>query len=116
MWPHQLWLFLRSQAIALATCFQIMTCQNSLFLRHPVSSSRPKYQTILTSLLQDPKNVLQIPLADASSHSSACILGSPLEAGLGMYTDLQCAYIISDSEDLIDSDYEYMYQDVESDS
>ena len=77
-----------------------------MLCRHPVSSARPKYQAILTSLLEDPKKVLHIPQIDASSHSLACILGSPLEAGLKMYPDLQITYVADG--DQRDPDYEYM--------
>lgn len=75
-----------------------------------MSSARPKYQAILTSLLEDPKKVLHIPLADTSSHSQACLLGSPLVAGSKMYSELQTSYIL-DASDKHDPDYEYMDTD-----
>ncbi len=85
--------------------------------RHPASTARPKYQAILTSLLEDPKKVLHIPQCDASSHSLACILGSPLEAGLKMYPDIQSTYMAdSNGLKLRDPDYEYMDNDTDSDS
>ena len=78
--------------------------------RHPSAASRPKYQGILTSLLEDPKKVLHIPQCDASSHSLACLLGSPLAAGLNMYPDLQDTYV-PNANNKEDSDYEYMNND-----
>lgn len=80
-----------------------------------MSTSRPKYQAILTSLLEDPKKVLHIPQGDASSHSLACILGSALEAGFKMYPSLQVTYVPDDSC-MSDPDYEYMKNDSDCDS
>ena len=40
-------------------------------------------------MLDDEATVLSIPVDDASSNEHASILGASLEAGKGMYTDLQ---------------------------
>ena len=80
-----------------------------------MASSRPKYQAILTSLLEEPQKVLRIPQEDAASHSLACMLGSPLEAGVKMYPDLQITYLPNDKAQR-DPDYEYMNNDTDSDN
>lgn len=80
-----------------------------------MSTSRPKYQAILTSLLEDPKKVLHIPQEDASSHSTACLLGTSLEAGVKMYPDLQVTYV-ANADAQRDPDYEYMDNDTDSDT
>lgn len=59
-------------------------------------------------MLQDEARVLKIPVDDASSNELASILGSPIEAGKCMYTDLQQEYTLSDEKFDKDSDYEFI--------
>ena len=47
---------------------------------------------MLLSLLENKSVVLKIPNEDAASHPQAAMLGAPLEAGEGMYTDKQNMY------------------------
>ena len=89
-------------------CLECM-CSDILIIiinRHPVAGARPKYRDILTSLLQEEKRVLDIPIEDASTHPEACLLGAPMEAGKDMYLGLQHCYN-ADASDQYDPDYEY---------
>ena len=47
--------------------FEYYIWSHGTYFYHLISLPRPKYQSILTSLLQDPKKVLQIPLTNTSS-------------------------------------------------
>lgn len=59
---------------------------------HPNPFSRPCFKSILSTLLKDEDSILKIPIKDASTHSSAIILGASLKAGAYMYSDLQQKY------------------------
>ena len=48
----------------------------------------------MLALLQTDKNILVIPEKDLTTHPQAGVLGTSLEAGEGMYTDLQKTYIV----------------------
>lgn len=62
------------------------------FYRNPRPLSRPNFKEILNVLLKDETQTLQIPVKDACTHEAAILLGSGLEAGTYMYTDLQHTY------------------------
>ena len=64
--------------------------------RNPVAASRPGFREIFLSLLDVPENVLSIPPEALDSHHLAGIIGSPLEAGENMYTDLRDKYLGTD--------------------
>ena len=64
-----------------------------LFHRHPDSAERPKFQKILLTLLGDDKALLAVPTEEGATHSLAGVLGSPLEAGHGMYLNKQNCYL-----------------------
>ena len=62
------------------------------FYRNPRPLSRPNFKEILNVLLKYETQTLQIPVKDACTHEAAILLGSKLEAGTYMYTDLQHTY------------------------
>ena len=64
--------------------------------RHPEAQVRPIFKDILLELLDEEKNVLEIPKKDAATHKLAGLVGGPLEAGEKMYTDLQWKYFTPD--------------------
>ena len=58
--------------------------------RHPETSSRPTFSTLLQSLSH---LSLEWSREDTSSHpQSATVLGAPLEAGQNLFQDLQNLY------------------------
>lgn len=78
--------------------YSILRCLLSCFLhRNPRPLSRPNFKEILNVLLKDETQTLQIPVKDACTHEAAILLGSELEAGNYMYTDLQHTYATSAS-------------------
>ena len=60
--------------------------------RNPASDQRPKFRELLLSLLNDKDDVLAIPQKALDTHPLAGVLGSPLEAGEGMYLDLKLMF------------------------
>ena len=64
--------------------------------RNPVAAGRPSFREIFLSLLDTAENVLSIPPEALDSHSLAGVIGSPLEVGENMYTDLRDKYLITD--------------------
>ena len=62
--------------------------------RNPVAAHRPGFREVLLSLLGSPEEVLSIPPESLDTHPLAGVLGSPLEAGENMYSDLQNQYCI----------------------
>ena len=68
-----------------------MLCNNFCF-RNPEPRERPDFNDIMLLLLQPDKSILVIPEKDLGTHPQAGVLGAPLEAGEGMYTDLQKSY------------------------
>ena len=60
--------------------------------RHPSARHRPDFRNILLQLLGDESHLLHIPVRDASTSQQASQLGSILQAGRYMYSDLQRAY------------------------
>ena len=69
--------------------------------RNPVPSGRPAFRQLALSLSGTKDKLLFIPSEALSTHKLAGVLGSPIEAGRGMYADLQNQYL-SDSN----GDYE----------
>eukprot|EP00731_Ephydatia_muelleri_P018659 Em0011g699a len=59
---------------------------------NPEPTSRPSFRDILASLTQDHTQIMTIPREDARSHPKATTLGGHLQAGRGMYGDLQSSY------------------------
>ena len=57
--------------------------------------NRPEFREVLLSLLGNPEEMTSIPLEALDSHPLAGVLGSPLEAGENMYSDLQSQYYTS---------------------
>ena len=62
--------------------------------RNPDVPFRPKFVDISLELISDRKEVLGIPQEALESHKQAGFLGADLEAGEGMYQDLQNRYVI----------------------
>ena len=62
-----------------------------ILYRSPDAMQRPGFRDILMALLDDEREVLNIP-TDIGSNSLAAVLGAPLDAGFNMYTDLQTKY------------------------
>ena len=65
--------------------------------RNPKSEDRPKFREVFLSLISNKEIVLDIPHRELTSHPLAGVLGSPLEAGDGMYMDLKLKYQNKDS-------------------
>ena len=63
-----------------------------LFHRNPAPYARPTFQQILLTLLGDDRALLAVPTEERATHSLAGVLGSPLEAGYGMYLSRQHSY------------------------
>ena len=63
-----------------------------VFFRNPTASDRPTFRDILLELLNNEATVLHIPNEDRLTCEQAGVLGSPLEAGEDMYSDLQDTY------------------------
>ena len=62
--------------------------------RHPATSTRPKFRDLVLALTGGEADVLSIPQEALDTHQFAGVLGSPLEAGINMYKDLQKKYIM----------------------
>ena len=60
--------------------------------RNPTTEERPKFRELLLPLISDQETAMAIPQEDLDSHQLAGALGAPLEAGGGMYKDLQLKY------------------------
>ena len=56
---------------------------------------RPKFSDLALILVSDRKVVLAIPQEELTTHPLAGVLGAPLEAGEGMYLDLQNRYVFN---------------------
>jgi hypothetical protein len=61
--------------------------------RNPVAAGRPGFREVFLSLLDTPENVLSIPPEALDSHPLAGVIGSPLDTGENMYTDLRDKYL-----------------------
>lgn len=59
---------------------------------NPDAYSRPSFRDILASLSQEHGQMMTIPHEDARTHPKAATLGGNLQAGQGMYGDLQSSY------------------------
>jgi hypothetical protein len=62
------------------------------FCRHPITGSRPRFRELTIVLTGNPQNVLSIPQEALGAHKLAGVLGSPLEVGKNMYSDLRNKY------------------------
>lgn len=56
---------------------------------------RPKFSSLALILIGDWKEVLAIPQDELVTHQLAGVLGAPLEAGEGLYLDLQNRYVFN---------------------
>ena len=63
-----------------------------LYCRDPVAGNRPRFRELTIVLTGNPHHVLSIPQEALDVHKLAGVLGSPLEAGKNMYSDLQNKY------------------------
>jgi hypothetical protein len=64
----------------------------SLYHRSPTTEERPKFRELLLPLISDQETAVVVPQEDLATHQLAGALGAPLEAGGGMYKDLQLKY------------------------
>ena len=64
-------------------------CRSSLFCRDPHAGSRPRFRELAIILTGNLQDMLSIPQEALDTHKLAGVLGSPLEAGKNMYSDLQ---------------------------
>ena len=62
------------------------------FFRDPIAGSRPRFREIAIVLTGNSQDVLSIPEEALDAHKLAGVLGSPLEVGKNMYSDLQNKY------------------------
>ena len=76
---------------------------NVILHRHHTPSLRPNFRDLLAVMLDDEATILDIPVGDASSNEHASTLGASLEAGKGMYTNLQQVYLSGGSSSLQES-------------
>lgn len=60
--------------------------------RHPETSSRPTFANLVSRLSQPEWAIILWTRRDKETHPQAAILGAPLEAGQGLYLELQNAY------------------------
>ena len=60
--------------------------------RHPKTSERPTFATLVFKLSQPDCKVLYFLASDEGIHRQASVLGAPLEAGQNLYLDLQNMY------------------------
>lgn len=67
--------------------------------RNSVPSRRPAFRQLTLSLSGSKDKLLFIPSEVLSTHRLAGVLGSPLEAGKQMYTELQNQYLSDSNED-----------------
>ena len=63
-----------------------------MFFRDPVAGNRPRFREIVIVLTGSSQDVLSIPQEALDVHRLAGVLGSPMEAGKNMYSDLQNKY------------------------
>ncbi len=61
--------------------------------RHPETRSRPSFSDLLQSLSRPETELLSWTEEDTKTHPQATVLGGPLDAGTGLYTDLQIVYV-----------------------
>ena len=64
------------------------------FCRDPIAGSRPRFREIAIVLTGNPRDVLSIPQEALDAHKLAGVLGSPLEVGKNIYSDLQNKYCL----------------------
>ena len=69
----------------------MLNLATSIFHRNPAADQRPKFRELLLSLLGK-DDVLAVPQKALDTHPLAGVLGSPLEAGEGMYLDLKLMF------------------------
>ena len=63
-----------------------------------MTSQRPSFRELLLTLLNNPEEVLSIPPGTLGTQHLAGVLGSPLEAGEGLYRDLRDRYLQTDDD------------------
>ena len=66
--------------------------------RHPKTSSRPSFTTLVQIFSQAEADLLIWSEDDLSVHSQVSVLGAPLEAAKDLYPQLQTLYAVSESE------------------
>ena len=72
----------------------IMYIMLLFFSRNPVASERPEFRQLVICLSGTTDDLLVTPHREGlGTNSFAGVLGSPLEAGKQMYTDLQIHYL-----------------------
>ena len=64
-----------------------------LIFRANNPNERPSFRDLLLTLPDKDSSGLRIPMKERNSSTQAGTLGAPLQAGYGMYTDLQRTYI-----------------------
>ena len=62
--------------------------------RDPIAGSRPRFREIAIVLTGNPRDVLSIPQEAIDAHKLTGMLGSPLDVGKNMYSDLQNKYCL----------------------
>ena len=79
-------------------CMMSISLAGCLFFmyRHPETSQRPSFRDIVLTLVGSEEVVLNIPEEDSSTDPLAGVLGAPLEAGEGMYSELFKRYLDAD--------------------
>ena len=60
--------------------------------RNPTTEERPTFRELLFPLISNQETAMVVPQEDLATHQLAGVLGAPLEAGVGMYKDLQLKY------------------------
>ena len=68
---------------------------------------RPSFRDIVLTLVGSEEMVLNIPEEDSSTSPLAGVLGAPLEAGEGMYLELQRRYLNYHQRAGVETDYDY---------
>ena len=60
--------------------------------RYPDKAFRPTFRDIILALVEDKREILEVPLNETEENSQSGNLGAPLEAGSHLYKDLQKVY------------------------
>lgn len=101
----------RHQLLPLAVSQYNLETNHYNTYRHPSAQARPSFRDNLSVLLEEESRVLDIPPGDASTHPQASLLGAELQAGEGMYPDLQGVYLPSAVTEIEDSYYDEVEMD-----
>ena len=81
---------------------KLLNTHNLIDYRHPFASNRPGFRELTIVLTGSHLTLLHIPQKDLHAHKLAGVLGSPLEAGKNMYTDLQNKHLSESKNNLYD--------------